>query len=129
MEWNALFLALAAVLAAFAGGFALGVLLTQKKATDGLTAAKLASVTRLYFVRILDWSIFWVTLSYLYAGYAMVRLGVVYTLEELSKPVVTGLLFSLFAKVLENAFEHNNGKIFGTSNKKTRSESDHVEDL
>ena len=35
----------------------------------------------------------------------------------------------LLAKVLENAFEHNNGKIFGTSNKKTRSESDHVDDL
>ena len=129
MTGNALLLAVLAAVAAFAAGWGLGLAWGQRKRTDGLTAAKLASVTRLYFVRLLNWSIVWVSLSYLYAGYAMVRLGVIYTLEELSKPIITVMFGGLLAKVLENAFEHNNGKIFGTSNKKTRSESDHVDDL
>lgn len=49
------------------------------------------------------------------AIYAMVILGQVYTLTELSQPALTALTVTMGSKVLSNIFEHNNNKIFGTS--------------
>ena len=47
------------------------------------------------------------------------RLGVVYTLTELSTPAITVLLATILAKVGENIFEHNDGALFGRSNAKS----------
>ena len=83
-----------------------------------LTEEHLISVTRLAFIGSLLFSFLWVTWSYLLATYAILRLGVVYTLEELSKPALTVLLGTLVSKVAENIFEHNDGVVFGKSKTK-----------
>ena len=57
----------------------------------------------------------WISCSYAMAIYAMVILGQVYTLTELSQPALTALTVTMGSKVLSNIFEHNNNKIFGTS--------------
>lgn len=106
-----------AALAAFLGGAFLGglvVLIGKKK----LTLTGLGGVTRLLFVAIALSAISWVFISYAIAIYSTVHLGQVYTMAELSEPAITGILCVLFAKVLENVFEHNDGALFGHSNKK-----------
>ena len=122
-------MALTAVLAAFGAGWGLGVVYGQKKRTDGLTEAQLRSLTRLLMLEATRASIVWVSLSYVIALYSTVRLGIVYTLEDLSKAPITVLLVIPMTKVFGNIFEHNDGKVFGTSNKRSVSESDHIEDL
>lgn len=122
MDENALILALTASLAVFAAGLGLGVTLRGKRRTEGLTAEQARSVTRLLMVDTARFAWGWVSTSYLIALYSTVRLGVVYTLEELSKPALSALLLTIVAKVGENIFEHNDGKLFGTSNKKTGSD-------
>jgi len=108
---------LLAALAAFLAGVFIGGTLAfvgLKK----LTRAKLGSVTRLLFVAIALSAISWVFISYAIAIYSTVHLGQPYTMEELSKPAITGILCVLFTKVLENVFEHNDGALFGHSNKR-----------
>ena len=73
------------------------------------------SITRLLFVTTQLAALAWVSVSYLIAVYATVRLGRVYTMAELSEPAIHTILGVGFLKVLENIFEHNNGKIFGES--------------
>ena len=116
MDGNALFSAIMAVCAAFAAGVGLGVLLKRETPADGLTAAKTRSVTRLLMVNTVRFAWGWVSTSYLIALYSTVRLGVVYTLTELSTPAITVLLATILAKVGENIFEHNDGPVFGKSN-------------
>ena len=102
-------------LAAFLSGAFLGGLLTfigMRK----LTQMKLMSVTRLLFVGIAFSALSWVFISYAIAVYATVKLGQVYTMAELSEPAITGIVAVLFAKVLENVFEHNDSALFGHNN-------------
>ena len=110
-----------AALAAFLGGFLIGGILAalgMKK----LTQTRMMSVTRLLFVAIAFSALAWVFISYAIAIYATVRLGQVYTMAELSGPAITGIVAVLFAKVLENLFEHNDSALFGRSNGKENSE-------
>ena len=75
------------------------------------------SVTKILFVSTQIAALGWVSLSYLIALYATVRLGVVYPVTELSEQAITTILGVNVLKVLENIFEHNDGKLFGTSNR------------
>lgn len=108
--------ALVALAAFLAGAFlaAALILLIRHK----LTKRGVGSVTWFLFVFTDLSAISWVYISYALAIYATVHLGQVYTMAELSQPAITGIVAVLFAKVLENVFEHNNGGLFGRSNGK-----------
>lgn len=97
-------------------GVAVGVRLPR---CDGktLSAARLRSVTRLLFITTQYCALSWVFISYGLAIYATVRLGQVYTMAELSKPAIDALLGVTALKVLGNIFEHNDGPVFGRSEK------------
>lgn len=77
--------------------------------------AVLRSVTRLIFVTTQISALVWVFTSYAIAIYSTVCLQQVYTMSELSEPAINTILGVGFLKVLENIFEHNNGKVFGES--------------
>ena len=82
-------------------------------AAKAKTGTKMRSVTRLLFVTTQVAALGWVSVSYIIAFYATVRLGV----TDLSGQAVTVILGVNIAKVVENIFEHNSGGIFGTSDK------------
>ena len=117
----------AAIVVAALVGVAVGVRLLRR---DGktLSAARLRSVTRLLFVSTQICALVWVFISYGLAIYATVRLGQVYTMAELSKPAIDALLGVTALKVLGNIFEHNDGVVFGKS-EKPASEEDTGGDL
>lgn len=96
------------------------VILMIRKRGDRL---KLSSVTRILLITTQLAALCWVSTSYLIAIYATVRLGEVFPVVELSKQAIITILGANFLKVLENVFEHNNGGIFGTSNKNSVSNS------
>lgn len=75
----------------------------------------LRSVTRFFFVTTQFFALVWVCTSYGIAIYSTVWLGQVYTMSELSEPAIQTILGVGFLKVLENVFEHNDGKLFGKS--------------
>ena len=77
----------------------------------------LRSVTRFFFVTTQFFALVWVCTSYGIAIYSTIRLEQVYTMAELSEPAIQTILGAGFLKVLENIFEHNEGKLFGTSRK------------
>lgn len=110
---------LLAALLAFLAGMLLGSMLALAKKQGG-SRRQLRSVTRILFVSIAISAITWVFISYAIAIYATVRLGQVYTMSELSEPAITGILCTAFLKVLENIFEHNDGALFGHSNRKEK---------
>ena len=107
---------IAAIIVAALCGVAVGVRLPRR---DGktLTAARLRSVTRLLFVTTQYCALVWVFISYGIAVYSTVFLGQVYTMSELSKPAIDALLGVTALKVLGNIFEHNDGVVFGKSEK------------
>lgn len=75
------------------------------------------SVTRCLFVTTQAAAVCWVTVSYLIAGYATLRLGQPYPVTELSQQAISTILGTAALKVLGNIFEHNDGAVFGKSNK------------
>ncbi len=109
-----------------AGGIVLGCMLSLlnvrrlKKRIKALRGnagkAVLRSVTRLIFLTTQISALVWVFTSYAIAIYSTVYLQQVYTMSELSEPAINTILGVSFLKVLENIFEHNNGRIFGESN-------------
>ena len=76
----------------------------------------LKSVTRLLFVTTQIAALGWVTMSYLIALYATVRLGQVFPVVDLSEQAIETILGVNVLKVAENIFEHNDGALFGRSN-------------
>ena len=118
---------IAAVVVAALVGVAVGVRLPRR---DGktLSAACLRSVTSLLFVSTQICALAWVFISYALAIYATIHLGQVYTMAELSKPAIDALLGVTALKVLGNIFEHNDGAVFGKS-EKPASEEDTGGDL
>jgi hypothetical protein len=103
------------------------------------TAFSIASVTRWLFVTAQIAALCWVSISYLIALYATLRLGQVFPVVELSQQAINTILGVSGLKVVENIFEHNDGKIFGQSKavsdldtgpeKENVSESDTFSDL
>ena len=79
---------------------------------------RLKSITAFLFVTTQAAAILWVSVSYVLAAYATVKLGQPYPVVELSQQAITSLLGVGALKVVENIFEHNDGGIFGTSNHK-----------
>lgn len=75
------------------------------------------SVTKVLFITTQIAALCWVTISYIIAGYATVKLGQPYPVVELSQQAITTILGATALKVLENIFEHNDGAIFGKSHK------------
>lgn len=75
------------------------------------------SVTRILFVTTQIAALGWVSVSYLIALYATVRLGQPFPVVELSEQAIKTILGVNVLKVLENIFEHNDSKVFGTSDK------------
>ena len=75
------------------------------------------SITRILFITTQIAALGWVSISYLIAAYATIRLGQPYPVVELSQQAITTILGTTALKVVENIFEHNNGGIFGRSNK------------
>lgn len=73
------------------------------------------TTTRRLFVTTQIAALGWVTMSYLIALYATVRLGQVFPVTELSQQAITTILGVNVLKVVENIFEHNDGTVFGTS--------------
>ena len=71
------------------------------------------SVTRLLFVTTQLAALGWVTVSYLIAVYATVRLEQPFPVVELSQQAITTILGVNVLKVVENIFEHNDGALFG----------------
>lgn len=80
-----------------------------------LTKTKFKGITNWLFITAQVSALIWVFTSYGIAIYSMLKLGQVYTLSELSAPAINVLLGTTALKVLANAFEHNNGGLFGTS--------------
>lgn len=80
-------------------------------------------VTKWLFVTTQVFALGWVSVSYLIALYATVRLGQVFPVVELSKQAITTILGVSVLKVTENIFEHNNGGVFGVSEQKTNTKT------
>ena len=77
----------------------------------------LKSITRLLFVTTQFSALLWVYVSYGIAIYSMVVLGQVYTLSEVAEPAISTIMSVIALKVAENIFEHNEGGVFGHSDK------------
>ncbi|MEY8420554.1 hypothetical protein AALA83_14915 [Oscillospiraceae bacterium 44-5] len=73
------------------------------------------SITRFLFVTAQVFAIVWVTWSYVIATYSTVVLMQPFPAEELSREAVRTILGVGVLKVVENVFEHNNGRVFGHS--------------
>ncbi len=73
------------------------------------------SVTKLLFVTTQLAALGWVSVSYLIAIYATVRLGQPFPVVELSQQAISTILGVNVLKVVENIFEHNDGGLFGKS--------------
>lgn len=71
------------------------------------------SVTRFLFLATQLAALGWVTVSYLIAVYATVRLSQPFPVVELSQQAITTILGVNVLKVVENIFEHNDGPVFG----------------
>lgn len=79
---------------------------------------RMLSVTRLLFITTQLAALVWVSVSYLIAIYATVKLGQPFPVVELSQQAISTILGVNVLKVVENIFEHNSGGIFGASDKK-----------
>lgn len=75
----------------------------------------LRSVTRFLFVTTQVFALIWVTWSYGIATYSTVVLEQPFPVESLSDRAILTILGVGALKVLENIFEHNDGKVFGNS--------------
>jgi hypothetical protein len=78
------------------------------------------SLTKFLFAATEIAALVWVSISYVIALYATIHLGQVFPVVELSKQAIITILGVNVLKVLENTFEHNNGKLFGTSDKSSQ---------
>ena len=85
---------------------------------------KLRGVTAFLFITTQVAALAWVSISYVLAAYATIKLGQPYPVVELSQQAITSLLGVGVLKVVENVFEHNDGGIFGTSRRKETKEND-----
>ena len=76
------------------------------------------SVTNILYITTQLAALGWVSVSYLIALYATVRLGQVFPVVELSQQDIESILGVAVLKTVANIFEHNDGPVFGKSNQK-----------
>ena len=96
----------------------IGAMVYVARKVGGSGEKKLRSVTRLLFLTTQIAALVWVSVSYLIALYATVKLGQPFPVVELSQQAITTILGVNVLKVVENIFEHNSGPVFGQSEKK-----------
>lgn len=96
----------------------IGAMVYVAKKVGGNGEKKLRSVTRILFITTQIAALVWVSVSYLIALYATVRLGQPFPVVELSEQAITTILGVNVLKVVENIFEHNDGAVFGKTEKK-----------
>ena len=77
------------------------------------------SITRILFITTQLAALGWVSVSYLIAIYATVRLAQPFPVVELSQQAITTILGVNVLKVVENIFEHNDGPVFGHTKEDT----------
>lgn len=77
------------------------------------------SVTRFLFTTTQIAALGWVSVSYLIAIYATVRLAQPFPVVELSQQAITTILGANILKVVENIFEHNDGALWGHTKEDT----------
>ena len=70
-------------------------------------------VTKILFITTQLAALGWVSVSYLIAVYATVRLAQPFPVVELSQQAITTILGVNVLKVVENIFEHNESPVFG----------------
>lgn len=85
---------------------------------------KIKTITAFLFVTTQIAALVWVSLSYIIAAYSTMKLGQPFPVEELSSQAIISLLGVSALKVIENIFEHNDGKFFGTCNGSARSDDE-----
>ena len=111
---------------ALAVGIALGVLYCEstyrhlRKRLRELRAGQerrniIRSITRFLFVTAQVFAIVWVSWSYAIATYSTIVLEQPFPAEEPSAEALRTILGVGALKLLENIFEHNDGKVFGQS--------------
>lgn len=111
---------------ALAVGVAIGIALCQgtirylQRRVRELRAGRerpniIRSITRFLFVTAQVFAIVWVSWSYVIATYSTIELRQPFPAEELSGEAVRTILGVGALKVVENIFEHNDGKVFGRS--------------
>lgn len=79
------------------------------------------SITKFLFVTTQIFVFAWISISYMIAIYATVKLEQPFPVVELSGQAMTVILGNVGMKTAANIFEHNNGGLFGHS---ASSESD-----
>ena len=83
-----------------------------------LAERSIRSVTNILYITTQLAALGWVSVSYLIALYATVRLGQVFPVVELSEQAIESILGVAVLKTIGNIFEHTAGPVFGKSNKK-----------
>ena len=99
-------------------GFLLTTLRRCKVKSKHLTKKKVISITRLIFITSQVFALLWVTISYIIALYATIKLKQVFPVVELSQQAINTIIGVGIMKTTENIFEHNEGIIFGNSHMK-----------
>lgn len=84
----------------------------------------LKGVTAFLFVTTQIAALFWVTLSYIIAIYATVRLGQPFPVTDLSGQAIETILGMGIIKVIGNIFEHNESVVFGKTRKNDDADAD-----
>ena len=85
--------------------------------TRGGVDRKFLSVTSFLAMTSQVAALVWVSCSYAFAGYATIALGQPFPVTDLSSQAIAVLLGNGVIKAVTNIFEHNDGKIFGASDK------------
>lgn len=78
---------------------------------------KWIKVTRFLYVTTQLAALVWVSISYGIAVYATVNLGQPFPVVELSSKAIDAILSVAAMKTVSNVVEHNDGWLFGNSNK------------
>lgn len=110
-----------AVLAALFIGVVLTLVVHRKAQKKKLT---IKGVTEFLYVTTQISALLWVSLSYVIALYGTIQYGTVYPVESLSEQAIIAILGVAVAKTVGNIFEHNDGKVFGTSHKEEDTDED-----
>ena len=80
-----------------------------------LAKKKVISLTRLIFITSQIFALLWVTVSYIIALYATIKLEQVFPVVELSQQAINTIIGVGIMKTAENIFEHNDSVVFGNS--------------
>lgn len=83
-----------------------------------LTKKKTISITRLIFITSQIFALIWVTISYIIALYATIKLEQVFPVVELSQQAINTIIGVGIMKTTENIFEHNDSVVFGHSSRR-----------